>query len=86
MDPVCLYVHLVAQGKEFNMNKKEMLVGLAIVAGLVLVFILWSSLERPEDMAVRRSEECAREGYNGIEKHMTKEGDVWFSCTNYPTR
>ena len=68
------------------MNKKEMLVGLAIVAGLVLVFILWSSLERPEDMAARRSEECAREGYNGIEKHMTKEGDVWFSCTNYPTR
>lgn len=68
------------------MHKEDLLyvVAIVLVAGLVLV--LWSSLERPEDMAARRSEECAREGYNGIEKHMTKEGDVWFSCTNYPTR
>ena len=68
------------------MHKEDVLlyvIAIVLVAGLVLV---WSSLERPEDMAARRSEECAREGYNGIEKHMTKEGDVWFSCTNYPTR
>lgn len=66
------------------MNDLQKVICGAIVGAIVLIAIVCAVVyESPADMAERRSKECASEGYNGIAKKYTKEGDMYYVCVNY---